>query len=295
MPYLGVVVEQCLRDPRVLEGLHGLARRRGRSWTFHLVSVAEHELDRQVRTLQEHMVTDEAWYAHFFRDRELVVVYRDAVFRVTIDRATWTPAVEHGLRNGIPREQLDFWPRTWQEAMDFFGLAAPWPDVDPPGALREGDLRLRPLRLPDDVPAALPWYRDPEVLWFSEGGRAPYDPATVERMYRCLLDRQGEVYIVEVLAAGGWRPVGDAVLCPDPEDSLHLVVGDPAFRGRGIGRRVVRLLVERARERGMRTLRVRVYADNVRMRRVLEGLGFRPAGTGAEGGRPLILYALTPG
>lgn len=289
------MVEESLRDPRVLQDLHVLASRRGRPWTFHLVSVPEHDFDRQVGMLQEHMVTDECWYAHFFRDRELVVVYRDAVFRLTTDRATWAPAVEHGLRNGIPREQLDFEPRTWEEVREFFRLADAQPRPDPPGALREGDLRLRPLRLPEDVPVALPWYRDPEVLRFSEGGSAPYDPAAVGRMYRYLLDKQGEVYIVEVLTADGWRPVGDAVLFPDPEDSLHLVVGDPAFRGRGIGRRVVRLLVRRARERGLRTLRVRVYADNVRMRRVLEGLGFRPAGTGAERDRPPVFYALTPG
>lgn len=53
LAYLGVVIEQCLRDPRVLQGLHVLASRRGRAWTFHLVWIPEHDFDRQVALLQE--------------------------------------------------------------------------------------------------------------------------------------------------------------------------------------------------------------------------------------------------
>ena len=47
------------------------------------------------------------------------------------------------------------------------------PDGDVPEGtvLRDGDLRLRPLRLPEDVDLALPWYQDPEVMSLSEGRR----------------------------------------------------------------------------------------------------------------------------
>ncbi len=34
--------------------------------------------------------------------------------------------------------------------------------------LIDKDLRLRPIRLPDDIIIALPWYQDEEVLYYSE-------------------------------------------------------------------------------------------------------------------------------
>jgi hypothetical protein len=121
-PYLGIVIEQSLRDPLLIDGFDVVATRRGRAWTFHLVSVAPERLEQQVAALQAGMVTDDCWYAHFFRGDELAVVYRDAVFWAGVDPATWAPAVEHGLAHGVPLEQLDFKPRTEAEARAFFGL-----------------------------------------------------------------------------------------------------------------------------------------------------------------------------
>jgi hypothetical protein len=50
------------------------------------------------------------YYAHFYRGRELIIVYRDRVFRVTTDPATWKAAIEHGRELGIAERQLDFSP-----------------------------------------------------------------------------------------------------------------------------------------------------------------------------------------
>ena len=49
------------------------------------------------------------WYAHFWRDRQITVIYSDARFEMLADdQSTWTPAVAHGRAHGIPDEQLDF-------------------------------------------------------------------------------------------------------------------------------------------------------------------------------------------
>lgn len=122
--YLGIVVEQCFRNDSLMEQFSVIATRRG-SWNLHLVSVPEQQISSQISLLQENMVSGDAWYAHFFRGEELVVVYRDAVFRTTINPADWGPAVEHGLLRGVPREQLDFAPRTKEEAHSFFRVAPP--------------------------------------------------------------------------------------------------------------------------------------------------------------------------
>lgn len=120
--YVWGKIEQCLRDGRLINEFEILSTRRGKSWTFHLVSIPEEQFHHRVKVLMNNMVTDDYWYAHFFRGEELVVVYRDAVFHISTEPATWESAVEHGLKNGIPKEQLDFNPRTLEDAKAFFGM-----------------------------------------------------------------------------------------------------------------------------------------------------------------------------
>lgn len=144
--------------------------------------------------------------------------------------------------------------------------------------LVEGDLRLRPALLPDDVTAAVPWYHDPEVLLNSEGPAAePYDAARVEGMYR-YLQSIGELYIIEMCdPAALWRPIGDVTLAPH---TMPIVIGDAACRGLGIGRRVLALLVDRARVLGWQQLRAKqIYTYNRRSRHLFEGAGFRVVST----------------
>lgn len=68
-------------------------------------------------------IHDDGWYAHFFRGMELIVVYQDRLFSVTVDLSTWEEPIGHGLALGIPMEQLDFHPRTVIDARSFFGVA----------------------------------------------------------------------------------------------------------------------------------------------------------------------------
>ncbi len=120
--YLGIVIEQSLANRSVLKDFRIEARRNVGSWEFLLVSISEPELEQHLQTLQEAMRPNEPWYAHYFAGNELLVVFRNALFRIGVDPSTWASAVEHGLALGIPREQLDFKPRTKTDALAFFGL-----------------------------------------------------------------------------------------------------------------------------------------------------------------------------
>jgi RimJ/RimL family protein N-acetyltransferase len=146
--------------------------------------------------------------------------------------------------------------------------------MQPGVVLHNGELRLRPVVLPDDVAVAAPWYRDPEVLHFSEGeGTPPYGAALVEQMYRAMAGRC-EVYIIEVLTPDGWHPIGDAALCG--EAGTPIVIGEAAYRSRGLGGRVLRLLIGRARALGWSRMVVKgIYTYNERSLRLYSGAGFR--------------------
>lgn len=72
-------------------------------WHLYWVDVSGDEIDRiQAATLH-------AWYAHFWQGERLLVVYDDARFDLhRHDQSTWSPAVDHGLGQGLRREWLDF-------------------------------------------------------------------------------------------------------------------------------------------------------------------------------------------
>jgi RimJ/RimL family protein N-acetyltransferase len=138
--------------------------------------------------------------------------------------------------------------------------------------LQDNDLRLRPARVPEDAAAAVPWYGDPEVLDGSEGeGTPPYDLDIVTRMFRYLADH-GELYMIEIQGGDSWIPIGDAALLPD---SVPIVIGDARYRSRGLGRRVLRLLIARAVALGRREITAgKVFTYNERSLRLFEGAGF---------------------
>jgi len=137
--------------------------------------------------------------------------------------------------------------------------------------LIDRNLRLRPVELPEDIEIALPWYQDPEVLYFSEGkGVSPYDYKIVEKMYRFFVEKC-EFYIIEIRTKNEWIPIGDAGLC---RDSLPIVIGRKDERSKGIGREVLHMLIERAMVLGWKELQVSVYTYNERARRLYEGAGF---------------------
>jgi RimJ/RimL family protein N-acetyltransferase len=87
-----------------------------------------------------------------------------------------------------------------------------------------------------------------------------------------VLSDAGELYFVEVLTDGAWRPVGDAALLPD---DVPIVIGRPEDRSRGIATEAMQLLVMRARELGWTELRSGpIDPANVRSRRLFQRAGF---------------------
>ena len=125
MPYYGIVIEQSLADPAFAETL-GVVHRKldpNGSWVFLLLRITPEQLSTELERIRQALVHNEPWYAHFFSGDRLAVVFADAIFELSIDPTSWSPAVEHGLALGIPREQLDFWPRTVEQIEEMLGVS----------------------------------------------------------------------------------------------------------------------------------------------------------------------------
>ena len=144
-------------------------------------------------------------------------------------------------------------------------------------------LRLR--RFEEVIPEALDWYRDPETVYLVDGIREPYSREKLERMYR-YLDAHGELYYIELLEQGVFRPIGDVAFS---REDMPLVIGEAACRGKGIGRAVVAALIARGRSLGFDSLGVReIYSWNPASRRFFESQGFRPVEATPRGHRSAI-------
>ena len=144
-------------------------------------------------------------------------------------------------------------------------------------------VRLRPL-IAGEVERVYTWYSDPEVV-------APYDRYvgdTLEAFRRSVetaeddptslaprfgVERRKDGDLVGVVGHYRAHPVLEF------EDVWYLL-GEPAARGRGVGREAVGLLVDHLfRTRSVERVGATCDTENVASYRLVEGLGFRLEGT----------------
>ena len=61
----------------------------------------------EINALQPYILR--GWYAHFWNEGKIIVVYNDKQFELLKDdKSTWREAIEHGKIQGIPENELDF-------------------------------------------------------------------------------------------------------------------------------------------------------------------------------------------
>ena len=143
--------------------------------------------------------------------------------------------------------------------------------IEQPDVIQIDDtLRLRKYDGNHDF--ALTWYQDEETVWLVDGNRNPYTVERMEGMYR-YLNNAGELYFIEIMENGIYKPIGDVTFW---QEDMPIVIGDPAYRGKGIGRKVIAVLAERGKELGYRYLEIgEIYDWNEGSRRCFESVGFQ--------------------
>lgn len=142
--------------------------------------------------------------------------------------------------------------------------------TQPDFILIDDSLRLR--KFDDCFSFALAWYQDEETNYMVDGRRGVYDRDQLARMYH-YLEKRGEVHFIEALENGQFRPIGDVSFW---QEDMPIVIGDHAYRGRGIGRKVISALIRRGRELDYPYLQIgEIYDWNEPSRRCFESLGFQ--------------------
>jgi len=120
--YHGIIIDKSQNDKTIFSKLVIKGRKRILMGlvVLYRIEVEEREIDDVVTSLQKNMSTrfglkKQQYYAHFYRADELMIVFKDKIFRVKPDPSSWTEAVKYGLSIGIPPKQLDFIPNRFED------------------------------------------------------------------------------------------------------------------------------------------------------------------------------------
>lgn len=110
MTYKGTIVEESLKDNRILNNLEIIGVRISNTdkpedrWHLYKVRVSEDDIETLLKLLKPKL-----WYMHFWNEDDAIVVFPNKTFQFKhSDKSTWTPAIQFGISIGIPIEKLDF-------------------------------------------------------------------------------------------------------------------------------------------------------------------------------------------
>jgi hypothetical protein len=115
--YHGIVINLSQEDASVINELDIIGKRQVlfNALVLYKVRVTANNLEVIIQRLQAHMRYRFGWfirsfYFHFYNDHELIVVFKEKIFRTVPDPAMWSEIIAYGRSLGIPRKQLDFFP-----------------------------------------------------------------------------------------------------------------------------------------------------------------------------------------
>lgn len=156
--------------------------------------------------------------------------------------------------------------------------------VDQPDIIQiDNHLRLR--KYDGEHHFAFIWYQDMDLVYLVDGDKDPYTTELLEKMYS-YLNNSGELYFIEILENRKYKPIGDVTFS---KEDMPIVIGEPSYRQKGIGRKVIKALVERGRKLGYEKLYVEeIYSYNEGSKRCFESVGFKEYEKTKKGSRYVL-------
>lgn len=137
-------------------------------------------------------------------------------------------------------------------------------------------LRLR--KYDGDYAKLLPGYQDPYVYQNSEGIFNDADKPDIDYVKGMCeyLAKAGEMFFIEVLENGEFVSIGDVTV---KNENPPITIWIEKYRGSGIGKAVMKTVIERLRELGFEKIEgSTVYKWNTVSQKMHESLGFKRCG-----------------
>ena len=173
--------------------------------------------------------------------------------------------------------------RIARSALDRFGRGHLWSEGEGEGkkeggegdgeGFSAGELRFARVRA-EDAPLLFGWFEDEDLTKYMEPSSSlTTDQLTVSVL--CSKDEDFMIYWGD--AAIGFASLYERTPCTG---EISYLIGDPEYRGRGLGRKIVLALLDHGFSRlGLRSIFASATVENQSSVRALEGAGFRRIGT----------------
>jgi D-alanine-D-alanine ligase len=167
--------------------------------------------------------------------------------------------------------------RLARSALDRFGKGHLWTEAKGQDGQDDGFLagELRFARVSaKDAPLLFSWFEDRELTRYME----PSSSLTIDQLEVSILCSKDEDFVIY----WGGAPIGFASLYDRTSCTCEIsyLIGDPDYRGRGLGRKIVAAILDHGFCRlGLRSIFASATVENLSSIKALEGAGFRRIGT----------------
>jgi hypothetical protein len=109
----GILIDKAFTE-NFLSSLIVIGKKKSDGWVLPKIEVTEEDVEKSVQEIQKNMRDD--FYSHLYsEDGNLIIIFKNKLFKIKSDTFTWNDAVEYGKPIGIPEEQLDFYPCRFED------------------------------------------------------------------------------------------------------------------------------------------------------------------------------------
>lgn len=112
----------------------------------------------------------------------------------------------------------------------------------------------------------LAWYQDLDLCRQVDNRDTAYDLELLKRMYK-YLNRHGDLFYIKYKN----RLCGD--VCLQPDGNVNIVIAKP-FQNKHIGRRVIKGIIQLAKEKQISELYAEIYSFNTQSQKMFQSVGF---------------------
>ncbi len=120
--YHGIILDLQFVDPAYPEKFKIFAKKKSSTndWVIYGVEIEDADIDAVISDIRSNMNAGKPYYAHFYNDQVLIVVFKDKVFRCSPQASSWSEVIDYGASIGVPRVQLDFKPCRFRDEITYF-------------------------------------------------------------------------------------------------------------------------------------------------------------------------------
>ena len=111
--YHGIIINLSQKDKSIFNTVEVIGKRKFLFGllTLYKVKVSPENIDKVLKAFQTNMsdrifLRKQEFYFHFYRGNELIIVFRNKIFKVSTDKSSWADAITYGIQLKIRKTSL---------------------------------------------------------------------------------------------------------------------------------------------------------------------------------------------